>query len=155
MALVRRGSCFGVSRATTALPNHCIKCGETGIKTLQKTYQWHNPFYYLLLLLCLWAYAFAIYFVARRMVLKISLCRRHANRRLTLLIVGTILLLGSIPLGYFLGRDPGVLVGIFGFLAGLIVLVIGTNTIRPVGMTDLEATYAGAGEGFLRRLSGS
>jgi hypothetical protein len=155
MALSRRGSYLVVSRATPMLPNFCVKCGEPGSKTLRKTFLWHNPTYYLLILLCSpLIYAIVAQIVGRKMPLGISLCKRHASRRFFLILLGSILLLGSIPIGIFLGANPGITIGIVGTLAGLVVLVVATNTIRPIKMTDSEATFAGVGEAFLSRVAG-
>jgi len=154
MAIARQGSYLVVSRATPTLPNYCVKCGEPGAKTLRKTYQWHHPAYFLLIFVCLLLYAIVGSFVSAKMPLTVSLCRRHAGRRVILLSLGVVLLLGAIPLGIVLGGGAGIATGALGFLAGLVVLVIATNTIRPIAMTDKEATYTGFGEGFLARFSG-
>jgi len=148
------GKSLTISRMTSMLPNYCIKCGEPGEKKLRKTYQWHHPLVYLAVFLSPLVYVLVAAQLSKKMVLQVSLCKRHAGRRLLLLLSGALLLLGAIPLGYALGGTAGVTIGIVGTLVGLIVLVVGSNTIRPIQMTDSDATYTGLSEAFLQRFSG-
>jgi len=143
-----------ISRMTSMLPNHCIRCGEDGTKKLRKTYQWHHPALYLFVFLSPLVYAIVAAPFSKKMVLQISLCKRHAARRLLLLLAGTVLLLGAIPLGIALGGNAGVIAGTVGILGGLVVLVVASNTIRPIKMTDSDATYTGLSEAFLQRFPG-
>jgi len=150
----RSGNYLVISRSTLNLPNFCITCAEPGVKTVRKTYQWHHPLFFLLVFPIPILYAIIAAPFSKKMSLGISLCKRHAGRRLALQIVGTILLLGSIPLGVFVGGGAGLAIGVFGFLGAIVLLIVGANTIRPVKMTDSEATYTGLGESFLQRFSG-
>jgi hypothetical protein len=154
MAIFRRDNYLVVSRATATLPQFCVKCGEPATKVLRKTFFWHNPAYYLTIFLCSpLIYVLVTSFVSKKMPMGYFLCKAHAARRRNLLIAATLLLLGSIPLGVAFREGLGIPIASVGFLAGLVVMVLATNTLRPVKMTDTEATYTGVGELFLRKFS--
>jgi hypothetical protein len=155
VAISRRGSYLVVSDLTSTLPNFCVKCGEPATKSFRKSFQWHHPAWFLLIFACLLLYAIVASFVSKRMQLGYSLCSRHAGRRVLLLILSAVALLGSIPLGYVIGSNAGIAVGAVGVLAGLIGLIVATNTLRIVKMTDRETEFTGAGDAFLRRLPGA
>ena len=155
MPLARNGRHLVVPRAMSMLPNYCIKCGDPGAKNLRKTYSWHHPGFFLLVFLSPIVYAILAAPFCKRMALQVSLCKAHATRRLILLLSGTLLLLGSIPLGIVLGGNLGIAVGTIGTIASFVVLIVGTNLIRPVKMNETEATYTGLGEPFLKRFPGT
>jgi hypothetical protein len=125
------------------------------VKTIRKTYQWHHPLFFLLIFPIPILYAIIAAPFSKKMPLGISFCRRHARRQLAMQVVGTILLLGSIPLGVMAGGNTGLAIGTFGFLGAIVVLILAANTIRPVKMTDSEATYTGLGEPFLQKFCGT
>lgn len=152
MGMSRQGSWLVVSRSTQTLPDWCVSCGEPGGRWLRQTYSWHPPILFLLVFLTPIVYAlFAAPFL-RKMTMKVALCKRHATRRLTLLLTGALLLLGSIPMGYALGLKHGLIPAILAFLAGLVIVVAAKNAIRPIKFTETDVTFAGAGEGFLRQV---
>ncbi len=150
--MLRSGSYLVVSRMTQTLPDWCIKCGEPGTKALRQTYSWHPPALYLLIFLSPCVYAIFASPFLRKMTMKVSLCPRHASRRRILLILATVLLLGSIPLSYVLWNPFGPIPGVLGILAGLVLLIVGKTTIRAIKVTETEVTYTGLGEGFLRQM---
>jgi hypothetical protein len=154
MAASLGGKYLTISRMTSMLPNYCIKCGDAGAKKLRKTYSWHHPALYLFVFLSPIVYAIVAAPFSRKMALQISLCQRHAARRLVLLLAGSLLLLGAIPLGIALGGHAGVIAGTVGILGGLVVLVVASNTIRLIKVTDADATYTGLSEAFLERFPG-
>jgi len=148
----RSGNYIVVSRMTQMLPDWCIKCGKPGTKALRQTYSWHPPALYLLLFLSPIVYAIFASPFLRKMTLKVTLCPQHASRRRTLLFLATVLLLGSIPLGIALGMKYGLIPAVLGFLAGLVLLIVGKTTLRAIKVTETDATYTGLGEGFLRQV---
>jgi hypothetical protein len=158
--LGRRGNVLVVPRGVDKLPPACVKCGaDRELTALKRTYYWHHPALYVLLLSPL-IYAIVALIVRQRIKLEISLCRRHRTRRSRLLWSGLAVLLLSIPLGVAIGKlgagdfaiALGVLVGALSFLAALVLLVIGSQTMSPQRIDDREATFKGVAESFLERL---
>ena len=148
----RRGNYLVLARSTQMLPNWCVKCGEPGTKTLRQTFSWHHPALYLLVFLTPIGYAILASPFVRKMTMKVALCPRHASRRLALLVLAALLLLGSIPLGIALGMRYGLIPAVLGTLAGLVLLIVGKASLRAVKFTETEATFTGLGEGFLRQV---
>ncbi len=154
MTLARRDSYLVVPRSVQELPKFCVKCGEHAANRIHKTYFWHPAIYYVLYLICFpFGYVFVTSTLSQKMPLSVFLCERHAERRQLFFVLALLPFL-ALPIGTFIiGGDRGKEVGGAGFLAGLVLLVIANYLIRPVGMTEDEATYTGVGEDFLRRIS--
>jgi len=151
LSIWRKGRYLVVLRSVSFLPEFCVKCGEPSPVTIKRTFQYRNPLALLPTLLCL---PFGILFFSTKtssMTLRVPMCRPHLRRLRIFTSVSVLVLVGSIPLGILIGGNAGVWTGFLGFLGGLVLFILASSAIRPVKMTDREATYTGCGEAYLRR----
>jgi hypothetical protein len=159
-AAYRQGNRLVVPKGAP-LPPYCVKCGQsvTG-EPFKKTFFWHNPWLFLLVLVNLLVYAIVAMIIRKRADLGIPLCDEHRQRRRNLLIATWVLALGFIPGGILVGSlihdsDTGVGVGaLAGFLMLIAAFVTGglSAVLRPKEITDFSATFSGACEQFLALL---
>jgi hypothetical protein len=159
-AVWRDGDKLVVGRGAV-LPPLCVKCGQPSSgRPLKKTFYWHSPWLYLLILPGLLIYFIVALALRKRFDLALPLCEAHRSRRTTMLWIGGLLSLCVVIfpiIGAAIGKDDlvGPLVG-FGFLfllVGLIVLSIGSATIRPNRIDDDRAEFKGAGRDFLNQFA--
>jgi hypothetical protein len=148
----RQKSYMVVLRSVSFLPSFCIRCGEPADTGVKKTFQYRNPLFLLLTLLCLPLGFLFVGTPTDTMTLRIPMCPKHLLRMRIFTVAALLVLLGSIPLGFVIGGNAGVWTGFVGFLGGLIAFTTAANFIRPVKMTKTEATFTGLGEPYLRRL---
>jgi hypothetical protein len=151
LSIWRKGRYLVVLRSVSFLPEFCVKCGEPTKSTIKRSFQYRNPLSLLPTLLCL---PLGVLFISTKtssMTLRVPLCRSHLLRLRLFTVVSLLVLLGSIPVGYLIGGDPGVWTGLVGLIVGLALFIVSSSMIRPVSMTDREATYTGFGEPYLRR----
>ena len=153
MSIWRKGSLLVVMRSVSFLPHFCVKCGEPAATSIKRKFEYRNPAGLLLTLVCL-PFGHLLLPATKSLTLRVPLCRKHVVRLRVLTVVALALILGSIPLGYVIGGNPGLATGFFGFLGGLILMITASNVIRPVKMTDSETTFTGFGEPYLRRFGG-
>ncbi|HZS27150.1 MAG TPA: hypothetical protein VFB76_07955 [Candidatus Angelobacter sp.] len=102
-----------------ALPPPCIKCGDAATgKPVNKTFFWHHPAYYLLLLPGGLFYILVALIVRKRMRLTVPLCARHAQRRrLALTLAWVCPLVGMVGSGVMASFDvDGGLAAVIGIL---------------------------------------
>ena len=143
------------------LPNYCVKCGQpvTG-EPFKKTFFWHNPWLFLLVLVNILVYAIVSMILRKRVDLVVPMCPEHLQRRKNLLIATWVLVLGFIPGGILVGSlfsnsDTGAGVGLLaGFLLLIAAFVTGIRAVilRPREITADSATFTGACEQFLAYL---
>ena len=141
-----------------ALPKYCVKCGQpvTG-ELFQKTFYWHNPLLFLLVLVNILVYAIVSMIVRKRFDLAVPVCQEHLQRRKNFLIATWVLGVGFIPGGILVGSmihdsDAAVAVGLLtGFLLLIAAFVTGAMSVvmRPREITDFSATFSGVCEQFL------
>ena len=159
-AAYRQGNRLVVPKGAS-LPSYCVKCGQavTG-EPFKKTFFWHNPWLFLLVMVNLLVYAIVAMIIRKRFDLAVPMCPEHLQRRKNFLIATWVLGLGFIPGGILAGSlisdsNTGVAVG---FLAAFLLLigafVAGAMAVilRPKEITDYSATFGGACEQFLSLL---
>src|SRR5438105_3067037 len=97
-------------RAVSFLPHFCVKCGEPATTSIKRKFEYRNPAALILTLVCL---PFGMLFVpgTNSVTLRVPMCRKHILRLRILTLVALAVLLGSIPLGYLIGGNPGVATG--------------------------------------------
>jgi len=159
-AAYRQGNRLVVPKGA-ALPSYCVKCGQpvTG-EPFKKTFFWHNPWLFLLVLVNILVYAIVAMILRKRFDLAVPMCPEHLQRRKNFLIATWVLGLGFIPGGILVGsliHDSDTAVAL-GFLTCFLLLIAAFVTgamsvvMRPREITDFSATFSGACEQFLALL---
>jgi hypothetical protein len=65
-----------------ALPQLCVKCGAPADgKPVVKTFYWHNPAFYLIILAGVLIYVIVAMIVRKSIRVSVPLCAQHAHRR--------------------------------------------------------------------------
>lgn len=145
----------------SSLPATCVKCGAPiSGKSLTKTFHWHSPWLYLLILPGLLFYVIAALVVQKKVRIDVPFCDAHRSWRTRMNIAGAVLLLGSVPTSFLLASlelDGGVvaLIAVAMVLSGLVVLAIVGSSFTPVYIDETCAKFKGAGEQFLLLLPSS
>lgn len=149
-----RSGRFVVSR-DTILPPQCVKCGNPATEPwLRKTFYWHHPGFYVLLISPL-IYVIVALIVNKKVALWVPLCGAHKKMRSALLWTAGILLVGCIPLPVALGSNGddsavtlAICLGIAMFIAGGICLAC-SSLLRPTYIGAQAAEFTGACPAFL------
>ena len=159
-AAYRHGNRLVVPKGAT-LPSYCVKCGQpvTG-EPFKKTFFWHNPWLFLLVLVNILVYAIVAMILRKRFDLAVPMCPEHLQRRKNFWIATWVLGLGFIPGGILAGAlihdsDTAVAVGFLtAFLLLIAAFVTGAMSVvmRPREITDFSANFSGACEQFLALL---
>ncbi|HYX71090.1 MAG TPA: zinc ribbon domain-containing protein [Terriglobales bacterium] len=156
----RVGQQFVVPRAGAPLPPNCVKCGRPTQDTMNKTFGWHNPVLYLIVLISPIIYVIVALIVRKTCKLNVPVCEEHRSSYKTQRWGGGILMLISIPLWIAIaavgnGSDNSMAIGaivfFLTFFVGLIVFAV-ASLIKPTNMDEQTATFKGAGESFLQLL---
>ncbi|WP_267120774.1 hypothetical protein, partial [Xanthomonas sacchari] len=135
-------------------PPHCVKCGAAlGNDELKKrTFYWHAPGWYALILVSILVYAIAALVARKRSSHVLGMCAAHRRRRnrYILLIAGAFLV-GPL-LGFAVGGESGFWLGGAVFLVMLIWGMFGARILVPRRMDERYARYKGLAPAFLARL---
>ncbi|SRR6266700_1871267 len=143
---------------TVQLPAVCVKCGAYADgKPVEKTFYWHPPWLYVLIFLGVLIYAIAALVMRKGMRIRVPLCRRHAERRRSFLILAGILPVIGIADAFILpnlGVDGGwvALLAIVFVLAGLVLWAVAGSPIRPTFIDQHLGIFTGCCEAFLQQL---
>lgn len=148
--MVRRAT-FGGQRAVP-LPKRCVKCGRQATVLLERTFSWHEPWIYLLLLSGVVPYLILVLVLRKQIQIDVPLCADHDTSRQRALVVAWLIALAGVSALPFLPVGAGILTLVLAISAAAAVgLALGT-TLRPARIDDQLATFRGCGEEFLRRL---
>jgi hypothetical protein len=124
---------------------------------LTKTFRWHSPWLYLLILPGLLFYVIVALVVQKKARIDVPFCGSHRSWRTRMNIAGAVLLIGSLPTSFLLASlevNGGVtaLIAVVMAFSGLIVLAIVGSSFSPVFIDETCAKFKGAGEKFLSLL---
>jgi hypothetical protein len=137
------------------LPPVCVKCGQPAPgEPVVKTFSWHHPALYLLILIAVLIYVIVALVVRKTIRVGVPLCSRHAQRRKVWVTLSCSLPLIGIADAFVLPRfdmDPGwVVLIVVGFLlVGLVCWIIASNPIRPCSIDSFRAEFSGFCDAFL------
>jgi hypothetical protein len=142
----------------------CARCGAAATTWKDKTFAWHPPWVWVLLLAGLLPFAIVALILTKRMRVRMPLCEDHQNHWLWRNIIvfgGLFAWLGlaflafvsmtMVQWGNVLDDLGGLLcVGtVLGLLAWFVVtIVLSGSAIRPVGITDYAITLTGVAPEF-------
>lgn len=145
-----------VVRAECKLPQRCIKCNAPAAAPIKhRRYYWHNPAWYLLILLNLLIYLLVAVAVRKNTRVSAGLCERHVRRRR----IGLGVAWGGVFAGlglmfYGAGIEQGWLIGV-GVIALLGTLIGGVAMARilvPSHIGPVYTRFKGCGSEFLATL---
>jgi hypothetical protein len=153
-----KGNRFVVPR-DAVLPPRCVKCGNLPADPwLTKTFSWHSPGLYVLLVSPILFLIVAL-IVQKKIKLSVPLCATHKSIRKKRLWLSAILLLGCIPipvaLATYVGNDEAAALSVF---LGLGMFLAGAafhgyaSPIRPAHIGSGSAEFKGACKDFLANL---
>jgi hypothetical protein len=159
-AIVRQGSKLFIPAPlpgqAVELPPICVRCGvQANGKPVKKTFSWHHPALYILLLSPI-IYAIVAVIVRKSMKVNVPLCNQHAQRRKTAIIFAWLIPVIGVADCFILPQfkvDPGVVVLIFiaSLVAGLVIWAVAGNPIRPTLIDKYHGEFSGFCETFLQQ----
>lgn len=157
LGVVRDGKLLVVQRGhESQLPDGaCVRCGAPAVETMKKTYSWHSPVLYVLILVSLLVYVVVALIVRKTMKLQCGLCAAHAQRRFRLIVAGWATFAAAVVVaagGLAWDMNPGLVWGGFSllFVASLVLAVIVSRAVvLPKKITKDRGSFTGAGEDFL------
>ena len=113
----RSGSLLVVTPNVT-LPDRCVKCGAPcDGYFMRRKLSWHSPLAYLGLLGGVLPYIIIALILTKRMDVRVGVCRSHVNKRRIAMLLATL-----------------------GFLAGIVVVALGTDSKEFSGLWFLAGT---------------
>lgn len=142
-----------VIRRDVAFPRRCVKCNAPvpGREMKTRTFYWHSPALYLLILLNLVIYAIVATFARKRSRHMVGLCAVHARRHRIFVAIG----LSSIAmpvLGVAMFDEAGLVPGFLAAALFAIVGIFGSKLMAARRIDEREARFAGCGRAFVDSL---
>lgn len=144
-----------VAPRTADLPPRCVKCGQPAETMKKRTFFWHHPALYLLLLCYMILYLIVALIVRKRATLTVGLCSKHAAKRRNGILLGWGGALAGIVLAILGGGQDSCGVMIAGAVLFLGTIIAGMFMARIMYAQHMDSVYArmkGCGEGFLSTL---
>jgi hypothetical protein len=120
------------------LPDRCVKCNDPTTYRLKRSLMWHSPIWYaLIIILGPILYILVAMIVRQTAKIQLPLCDRHRSKRLKMIGIAWLLVLGGIGLAIVGGNlnasqeinGAVMLAGGLTFVAGVIVGVIVSQII--------------------------
>jgi hypothetical protein len=141
--------------AGEGLPARCVKCNQPAIMDKPRTFTWHSPGWYLLILLAVLIYVIVGMIVRKKVRLAIGLCEAHRARRRTLNLTGAGLFvagLGALFAGIHFDVEALGWIGALALLASVIVALFAASGLSVARIDDGQARFRGCGKAFLDSL---
>jgi len=143
----------------SALPPRCVKCNEPAHEPtrLRKVY-WHSPAVYLLLLINVLIYAIVATIVRKRARVGAGLCAAHKKRRRQAILIcwgGVIAGIGLLTWGFRDSTSNGgafIIVGVLMLLGSIIVGIIMARVVYAQKIDESYVWLKGCGAQFLDSL---
>ena len=139
------------------LPPPCAKCGAPANgKPVNKTFSWHHPALYLLVLAGVLVYLLVAVIVRKSMRMSVPLCARHAQRRSTAVTLAWVIPLVGVADAFVLPRfgiDGGVvaLITLALVVTGIVIWAIVDYPIRPKSIDRYRGVFTGCAEAYLQQ----
>jgi hypothetical protein len=143
-----------MAREGAELPDRCVICNAPTEYKLRKTFLWHPPGYYALILAGWLFYLIAILFVRKSATVELGLCEQHLTRRKNgLIITWAGLAIGLVVLIAGLSATSPALI-LFGVVVLLVCLAVGGSMARVASAARIDDSYLWlkAGEPFVSSL---
>ncbi len=118
------------------LPARCTRCNAPTEIRLKRKLSWHPPGWFLLIVISIWIYIIAALLVRHTATIQVGFCDLHRRKRRQAIAIGWMLALAglvAIVVGASMPKTGAifVLLGVAGFLAGLVYGVIGSRVVSP------------------------
>jgi len=142
-----------VAAQNAVLPNRCVKCNDVAADKLKRTFYWHPPAWYLLILINIIVYAIVAAIIRKKAILEVGLCDRHRSRRMIGLILS-----GLIPFIAFGGcvvsgaSEGWMAFGWVSFLLALVCLVVANVLPRAIYIDEHLTRLKGVNADYLAQL---
>jgi hypothetical protein len=143
-----------VARDGAPFPDRCVRCNQAadGFR-LRKTFYWHSPNWYALVIFNLLIYAIVAMVVRKKASFELALCARHRSRRQWCIAIGFGLPIVALIL-MMAGEDSAA--GFWAFLlalfVGAVVGIAGAQVLTPKKIDEDYAYLKGAHPQFLASL---
>lgn len=144
-----------VFRRGAVLPHRCIKCNQPATTRLNRTLQWHNPGWYLLLLFNLLLYLLAAMIVRKTAGVALPLCDAHNQRRKTgivIMLVAVVIGIGGCTAGMSADQPGAAIASILALSVGVVVGIVQANLLTPTKIDESYVQAKGAAPEFLASL---
>ncbi len=152
---LRGESGLAIAPMSAPWPDRCVKCNAPaeGYRLKQSLY-WHPAWLYVLILPGVLVYAVVALVIRKSYVGHVGLCPSHRSRRRWILGAGAFLAISSVAscsAGF--GSNPGVSLGlgVFGGIAGMVIVQVATFAVRPKKITEAYA-WLKCGKAFVASL---
>jgi hypothetical protein len=138
-------------------PALCIRCGAPADgKAITKTYSWHHPALYLLLLGPILIYLIVAMVVRKSIKVTVPICAQHRQRRSIAVTLSWVLPLVGIADAIILPQfnvDTGIVALICAvlILAGIVIWAVVAMPIRPKKIDQFHGEFTGFCETFLEQ----
>lgn len=151
--IFRDGSLI-VARDGAPFPDRCVRCNQAaqGFR-LKKTFYWHSPSWYALVLLNLLIYAIVAMVVRKKASFEVALCPQHRSRRK--LFIGLAIglpVLGLVAVMVTGGDVVAFWALLLAVLLGAVLGIVGSQVLTPQRIEDGYAYLKGAHPQFLASL---
>lgn len=140
-----------LARPHADLPCYCVKCGEPAADYRKRSFYWHSPWLYLLILVQMLVYLVVALIVRKQGHHQVGLCATHQGQRRRFILMAWLSLL---PLfgGFVVESGPALLLGLLAFFVMLFWGLIGMRILKPRRITSELAVYSGVSPRLLARL---
>ena len=149
------------------LPDVCMFCGRRAVDRKKRTFAWHPPWVWILILAGILVAAIVAMILTKRMTVRVPVCNEHEGfwrRRnliiglsfLAMVVAEVVLIAISVSLPPGQNNDPGGFICLGGtamFLGWLVLVAIySTRGIRPTEITDRFIRLTGVHRDFIDAL---
>lgn len=146
----RDGTTLIVPHGTT-LPPYCVKCNvPVEEPPIKRTYRWHHPLLFLIILFNLIIYAIVALIVRKKGTIQLHFCRHHVQRQWIAILLMLVLALGGLVLligGGAYDRPVFAVIGIVSFILGIVAAFV-SRTLYATKIDENVLWLKGAGPDF-------
>lgn len=143
-----------VARKEAVFPPRCVKCNAAVEGTTPRTYRWHHPALYLLILVALLIYVIVALIMQQKGRVYVGVCRKHRRQRVVGLLLGWLGGIGGIVLLIAGGLNSSLWLAIGGGVL-LLAAIVGGFSARILYPKKIDAYFVwlgGASRAFVATL---
>jgi hypothetical protein len=157
---VRREGKWVVMPVDAALPSRCVKCNAEPLEpTKLRTFYWHHPGVYFLLLVNLLVYAIVAAIVRKTVKLAPALCEEHKLKRRNAILMAWGFVIAAFAAPFLFANEDSLgiwlLLGVLLILFAIVFGMIRARIMYAKRIEDGEVRLGGCGEEFLDSLPGN